>query len=439
MNNNALTSVVSNVRKCTLVQRIGGISQIYGLMVESNGPDVFLGEECEIYRKKYGNKVRAEVVALKNDKVILMPYGDLRGVSYGDEVLATGRAVSVPVGEELLGRVIDGFGNPLDDKPRPLCDERYSLYGEPINPLSRQRITKILNTGVKAIDCLLTVGRGQRVGIFSGSGVGKSSLLGMIARHMDADVNVIAMVGERGREVMEFISEVLGPEGLKKSIVVVATSDQPALKRTHAAFAATAIAEYFRNRGQHVVLTMDSLTRFAMAQREIGLAVGEPPTSRGYTPSVFAILPRLLERAGTTASGGTITAFYSVLVEGDDMNDPIADNVRAILDGHIVLKRELANKNVYPPIDILSSTSRLMHSLTTADERKMANEAVRLLSQYTESRDMVELGVYRAGTNPQLDLAIKIAPKLQEYFTQNIDAEFTREQSMHGIREILSR
>ncbi len=433
----ALKNIVANLKHCRLIQRVGTVSKIYGLVVESTGPDAFLGEECEIFNANYGTKIKAEVVALKDGKVFLMPYGEMRGVSLGNEVVATGRSVSVPVGEQLLGRVIDAFGHPLDDKPKPKCLYEYPLYSEPMNPLSRQRISNILQTGVKVIDSMLTIGQGQRVGIFSGSGVGKSSLVGMLSRHTEADVNVIALVGERGREVLDFIEESLGEEGLKKSVVVVATSDQPALTRSHAALAATSIAEYFRDQGLQVVLTMDSLTRYAMALREIGLAVGEPPTARGYTPSVFANLPKLLERCGTSNTGGAITAFYSVLVEGDDMNDPIADNVRAILDGHIVLDRKLANKHVYPSIDILSSTSRLMNDLVKTEELDTVGQVKRAYSQYAESKDMIDLGMYKPGANNELDYAVKVVPKVQDYLCQRVNESVSRTDAFNEINTIM--
>lgn len=433
----ALNAIQTNIQNMNILQRIGAVSEVTGLLVESIGPDAFLGEECEIYNSNYGLKIKAEVIALKNRKVHLMPYGDMRGVNLGCEVIASGRAVSVSVGDALLGRVIDAFGNPLDGRERPVCTTTYPLYGEPLNPLSRKNIEKILQTGVKVIDTMLTIGKGQRVGIFAGSGVGKSSLIGMIARHMNADVNVIALVGERGREVLDFIQKNLGDEGLKKSVIVVATSDQPALHRTHAALAATSIAEYFRDKGLDVVLTMDSVTRYAMALREIGLAIGEPPTSRGYTPSVFANLPRLLERCGTSSSGGSITAFYSVLVEGDDINDPIADAVRAILDGHIVLDRKIANKNIYPSIDILASTSRLMNDLIDNDDKSLANKIRKAYSIYTESKDMIELGVYKAGSNPKLDYAVNVVPKLQEYFTQAVNLPSDRQEAIRDLLELV--
>ena len=436
--NKLFTNMATNLTNCQLVQRIGQVSKISGLLVESTGPDAFLGEECEIYNTNYGVKVKAEVVSLRDGKVLLMPYSDMRGVSLGNEVIATGRAVSVPVGKNLLGRVIDGFGNPLDDLPKPKCTYQYPLFGEPMNPLSRQRINSVLETGVKVIDSLTTIGKGQRIGIFSGSGVGKSSLIGMIARHASADVNVIALVGERGREVIDFIEESLGQDGLAKSVIVVATSDQSALTRSHAALAATSIAEFFRDQGLHVILMMDSLTRYAMALREIGLAVGEPPTTRGYTPSVFASLPKLLERCGTSNTGGSITALYSVLVEGDDMNDPVVDNVRAILDGHLVLDRKLANKYVYPPVDALTSISRLMNDLISENELELAASIRKALSVYSESKDILDIGMYKPGSNPDLDFAVKVVPELQKCFSQKVTETCTRQQAIKELRVIMS-
>ena len=428
---------LSAVRKSEFIRRTGKVSQFFGLVVESIGPDVFLGELCEIYSRKPGQPIVAEVVGLKDSKVLLMPYGELRGISLGSEVIATGRSGQVPVGEALLGRVVDAFCQPLDAKPLPSLETSYPIYPEPLNPLARTRITEVLETGVRSIDSLLTLGRGQRVGIFSGSGVGKSTLLGMIARNMNADVNVIALVGERGREVRDFIEENLGHEGLKKSVIVVATSDQPALARSHAALTATAIAEYFRDQGQDVVLTMDSVTRFAMAQREIGLSIGEPPTSRGYTPSVFAALSKLLERGGTSGSGGSITAIYTVLVEGDDINDPISDSIRAILDGHIILSRDLASQGHYPAIDILNSTSRLLPDLAKDAELQLVQKAITCLSTYMKSKDMVEIGAYRAGTNPNLDAAIKLMPEMDRFLRQGMHESTSRPQAMGKLQSVL--
>jgi flagellum-specific ATP synthase len=357
----------------------------------------------------------------------------------GSEVIATGRAAYVPAGEALLGRVIDAFGNPLDGRPLPALSEQYPIYPEPINPLKRTRIREILETGVRGIDTLLTLGRGQRVGIFSGSGVGKSTLLGMIARNMNADVNVIALVGERGREVRDFIEDILGPDGLSRSVVVVATSDQPALVRMRAAFSATAIAEYFSDQGLDVVLTMDSITRFAMAQREIGLSIGEPPTARGYTPSVFAVLPKLLERGGAFETGGSITSIYTILVEGDDMSDPIADTVRAILDGHIVLARALANRAHYPAIDILGSVSRLMPELLTEEGLAVAKQVVKMLSVYQASKDLIDVGAYRAGVNPELDNAIRYMPDLDNFLTQGPRDSVVRNAALQQLNALLAK
>lgn len=433
-----IDTYIDAIEAADLVKRTGKVVQFFGLIVESMGPDACLGELCEIHSTTSQQPILAEVVGLKGGHVLLMPYGDLRGIGLGSQVTATGRPVDVQVGNRLLGRVIDPFGKPLDEKGKVVFDKSYPLYSEPLNPLERERIDTPLETGVRSIDSLLTVGKGQRIGIFAGSGVGKSTLLGMIARNMDADVNVIALLGERGREVNDFIETALGEEGLRRSVVIAATADQPALVRTHAAFVATAVAEYFRDQGKNVVLTMDSITRFATAQREIGLAVGEPPTSRGYTPSVFTILPRLLERGGKIRGGGTITAFYTVLVEGDDMNDPIADNVRAILDGHIVLTRELANSGHFPAVDILQSISRLTPDVTSKDQQKIARKAISYLNTYQKARDMVELGAYRNGTNPELDSAIKILPKLTSHLQQDRDEKATLENSFKQLSTVVS-
>jgi flagellum-specific ATP synthase len=429
-------ALIEKIRTAKLLEHSGQVLQFFGLLIEANGPDVFLGERCEIRSKDGASTLSAEVVGIRDGKVLLMPYGELRGIRKGSDIIATGQPVRVPVGEQLLGRVIDSFGKPLDGGSDPGCTEYYDLFADPLNPLQRPAISQPLETGVKCIDTLLTIGRGQRIGIFSGSGVGKSTLLGMIARNVAADINVIALIGERGREVLEFIQKNLGPEGMRRSVVVVATSDQSALLRSHAALAATAIAEYFRDSGRDVLLTMDSVTRFAMAQREIGLSIGEPPTARGYTPSVFAILPKLLERAGTGANGGSITALYTVLVEGDDMNEPIADHVRAIVDGHIVLSRKLAHEAHYPAIDILQSVSRLANDLRSDEQTELAQLAQRYTSIYQNSRDMLDLGAYQAGANPELDRAIHAAPGLRDFLCQaqhqsyRTDAAFAQLQTL---------
>jgi flagellum-specific ATP synthase len=429
---------VCAVREAELTMRLGRVSRFFGTVVESSGPDAFVGEMCQIQSRSAGTPVSAEVLGLKDGKVLLMPYDDLHGMALGSQVVATGQPAYTPAGEALLGRVVDAFGAPLDGRPLNGTLTQCRLRPEPINPLERARVSDVLETGVRAIDCMFTVGRGQRMGIFSGSGVGKSTLLGMIARNMNADVNVIAMVGERGREVREFVEEILGPKELQRSVVVAATSDQPALVRIRAAHAATAIAEYFRDRGLHVVLSMDSITRYAMAQREIGLCVGEPPTARGYTPSVFAALPRLLERGGVREAGGSITAFYTVLVEGDDLNDPIADAVRSILDGHLTLDRTLASRGHLPAIDPLNSVSRLVRQLVPYGDLELIRQALRFLSVYHASRDLIDVGAYRAGGNAELDQAVRLAAPLERFLTQAPDLSVPRIKSMEQLHGTLA-
>lgn len=430
---------LENIKHAQLVSRTGKLSQFYGSVVEANGPDVFVGEVCEIHSNQVNHTINAEVVGLQQGKVLLMPAGDLKGVRLGSQVVATGRTFQVPVGKNFLGRVIDPFGNPLDGKGPIQAEYHAPLYPEPINPLERSRITDVLETGVKAIDSCLTVGKGQRIGLFAGSGVGKSTLLGMLARHCQAGVNVIALIGERGREVRDFIEDTLGEEGLKKSVVVVATADQPALVRTHAAFAATALAEYFRSQDQHVLLMMDSITRLAMAQREIGLSIGEPPTSRGYTPSSFAILPRVLERCGGLRGQGSISAFYTVLVEGDDMNDPVADNVRAIVDGHIVLTREIANRGHYPAIDLQQSVSRLMPDITSDAEYDLAIKTIEVLTTYNSAKDMIDMGLYKQGANPKLDRAIDLMEKIEPFLKQKKEDVQTRTDAIGFLRGVVHK
>lgn len=398
----------------------GKVTQVIGLTVESEGPDASVGDVCYIYPAKSSRPIKAEVVGFRDNKVILMPLGELHAIGPGCDVVGTGKPLTVQVGSELLGRVLDGLGQPLDGSFIPARMPHYSTHNEPNNPLFRPRVTEPLGIGVRAIDGLLTVGQGQRVGIFAGSGVGKSTLLGMIARNTAADVNVIALIGERGREVLEFIEKDLGPEGLARSVVIVATSDQPALIRIKGAMIATTIAEYFRDRGLNVMLMMDSVTRFAMAQREIGLAIGEPPATRGYTPSVFAMLPRLLERAGTGRTG-SITAFYTVLVDGDDMNEPIADAVRGILDGHIVLSRSLAQKGHYPAIDVLASVSRVMNDIVPEEQKAASRELKRLLATYRESEDLINIGAYQSGSNAEIDRSIRYYEAIRSFTTQRTD------------------
>ncbi|MFY0542787.1 flagellar protein export ATPase FliI [Brevibacillus sp. H7] len=395
----------------------GKVTQVVGLTIESQGPEVKLGEICQIYSQHGEEPISAEVVGFRDNKVLLMPLGELTSIGPGCDVVATGRALSVKVGPEILGKVLDGLGRPMQGGSLPFGLIHYPTNNMPPNPLLRPRICEPLSVGVRAIDGLLTIGKGQRVGIFAGSGVGKSTLMGMIARNTTADVNVIALIGERGREVMEFIHRDLGEEGLQKSVVVVATSDQPAMIRIKGAMIATSIAEYFRDRGLNVMLMMDSVTRFAMAQREIGLAIGEPPATRGYTPSVFAVLPKLLERAGT-ADKGSITAFYTVLVDSDDMNDPIADAVRGILDGHIVLDRKIAHKGHFPAIDVLQSVSRVMNEICSDQHLEAARQLKRHLATYREAEDLINIGAYKLGTNREIDAAIRYRDIIRDFTAQ---------------------
>lgn len=421
-----------------LYRRIGTVANLSGLSIEARGPDAAIGEVCKIIPRHGDTLLRAEVIGLREDRVVLMPYGDTRGVGVGCEVYATGQLPDIGVGNTLLGRVIDAFGNPLDSLPAPALQQRRPLRSAALNPLQRPRISKVLETGVRAIDGLLTLGQGQRVGIFAGSGVGKSTLLGMIARHVIADVNVIALIGERGREVKEFIENHLGESGLKRSVVIAATADQPALARVRAAYAATSIAEYFRDQGKQVLLTMDSVTRFAMAKREIGLAAGEPPTARGYTPSVFAELPELCERCGTAGSGGAITALYTVLVEGDDFNEPISDMLRATLDGHVVLSRKLAHTGHFPAIDILQSASRLLTDLVAPEDISVIRQAIAQLAVFERNREMIDIGAYRSGSNPEIDMAVKVLPALNALLCQGSTEHVSRAMVIRQLHQIMA-
>ena len=414
-------SMLNAIKNTPLIKRVGKVTQIFGLIIESDGPDVFIGEQVEIYSSISEDVVAAEVIGIKNNKVIMMPYEDVSGIKYGSEVIGTGRSLRIPVSEHLLGRVIDPFGNPLDELGAIKSDELSGTFQKTVNPLTRPPIKDRFETGIKVIDTLIPMGRGQRVGLFAGSGVGKSSLLAMIAKDMSSDVNVIALIGERGREVREFIDKHLTADVLSRSIVVVATSDTSALMRRQAALTATTISEHFRSDGRHVALLMDSVTRYAMALREIALSVGEPPTSRGYTPSVFSALPKLLERSGTDVSGGSVTAIYTVLVEGDDLNEPISDHIRATIDGHIVLSRKIAERAIYPAIDILKSESRLKHDVLPSKEIELGNKLRNLISEYEESRDLIQIGAYKAGSNILLDEAIKKWPKIKSFSAQNLN------------------
>lgn len=418
------------------IQKYGRVTEIVGLVVKAEGPNTNLGCICDIFSSGGERKIRAEVLGFRDNHVLLMPLEEVSGISPGCRVVARDDKATIPVGEGLLGRVVDGLGNPIDGKGPIVPQAEYPLYAAPVNPLSRSRIQEPLDLGIRAINGLLTVGRGQRMGIFSGSGVGKSILLGMIARHTKADCNVIALIGERGREVNEFIEKELGPMGLEKSIVVVATSDHLPLIRMRGAFTATAIAEFFRDKGLHVNLMMDSVTRFATAQREIGLALGEPPASKGYTPSVFTLLPRLLERAGAVEGRGTITGLYTVLVEGDDFNEPIADAVRAILDGHIVLTRELAMQNHYPAIDVLTSVSRVMNDIMDESHLGLSNRLKKVLALYRKNEDLIKIGAYTAGSSPDIDDAIEKNALINQYLAQDVNARASLAESLEGLQAI---
>ena len=419
-------------------KRYGKVSRVVGIMIESQGPEANIGEVCYIHSAtKKREPILAEVVGFNNEKIILMPYSEVTEIGPGCLVESTGKPLTIKVGRGLIGSVVDSLGNPLDGSPLPKGLSNYLTEQSPPNPLERPPIHEAYQVGVKVIDSLLTMGKGQRVGLFAGSGVGKSTLLGMIARNSSADINVIALIGERGREVREFIEKDLGSDGLKKSIVVVATSDQPALMRIKGAYTATAISEYFRDLGFQVNLMMDSITRVAMAQREIGLAVGEPPTTKGYTPSVFSILPKLLERTGTN-SKGAITAFYTVLVDGDDMNEPIADAVRGILDGHFVMDRSLAEKGQYPAINVLKSISRVMNQITTTEHQAYAQKLRTILAKYEENQELISIGAYKRGTDQEIDMAINYYPKIMDYLKQDVYEAHSLENSIEMMRMLLN-
>ncbi|MED1721722.1 flagellar protein export ATPase FliI [Brevibacillus parabrevis] len=409
----------------------GKVTQVVGLTIESQGPEVKLGEICHLYPANSKEPIIAEVVGFRENKVLLMPLGELTAIGPGCDVVATGRSLEVKVGPEILGSVLDGLGRPYQGA-LPFGLSSYPTNNLPPNPILRPRIKEPLSVGVRAIDGLLTVGKGQRVGIFAGSGVGKSTLMGMIARNTTADINVIGLIGERGREVMEFIERDLGEEGLKRSVVVVATSDQPAMIRIKGALIATSIAEYFRDRGLNVMLMMDSVTRFAMAQREVGLAIGEPPATRGYTPSVFAMMPKLMERAGT-ADKGSITAFYTVLVDSDDMNDPIADAARGILDGHIVLDRKIAQKGHFPAIDVMASVSRVMSEIVTDDHKEAARQLKKHLATFREAEDLINIGAYKPGSNRDIDAAVRYKDIIAEFTAQGTHEPSTLQSAVKAL------
>jgi flagellum-specific ATP synthase len=435
---NELAACLQTLKDSDPIQVRGTVTNIVGLVVEGHGPGSCMGGMCEIYPKGSGDSIMAEVVGFRDKRVLLMPLGDLGGIGPGSTIVARKADPSAKVGDELLGRVIDGMGMPLDGKTLAIRGKEMPLYGQPANPLRKKRITEPLDLGIAAINGVLTMGKGQRMAIMAGSGVGKSVLMGMMARHTTADVNVIALIGERGREVKEFIEKDLGEDGLKRSVVVAAVSDQPALIRIRGAYLATTIAEYFRDQGLDVLLMMDSITRYALSMREIGLAIGEPPTTRGYTPSCFARLPRLLERAGNTSSQGSITGLYTVLVEGDDLSEPVSDSVRSIVDGHIVLSRQLAARGHYPAIDILGSVSRVMNDIVDKEHLKLARTLVEHKAVYEEARDLINIGAYAPGNNPRIDAAVKHIDAVDRFLRQGIDEGVTLEESVDRMKKIVS-
>ncbi len=434
-------SVLKDCINQTELTKINGkVEQVVGLVIESSGPIASVGEACWITPADgKGSPLLAEVVGFRQHHVLLMPLGEMRGLGPGSEVVKTGAPFKISVGNGLLGRVIDAMGKSIDGNgPIFPLDEKYPIHRDPPPAMDRRRINTHVATGVRAIDSLLTLGEGQRLGIFSGSGVGKSTLLGMIAKQTEADINVIALVGERGREVRDFLERDLGKKGLSRSVVVVATSDQPSLIRIQAALVATTIAEYFRDKGNKVMLMMDSVTRFAMAQREVGLAIGEPPTTKGYTPSVFALLPKVLERAGTTSHQGSITGLYTILVEADDMNDPISDTCRAILDGHIVLSRELASQNHYPAIDVLNSVSRVMRDIVTKEQLEAAENIRSILATYKSVEDLIAIGAYVKGTNHKVDVAIQKLDSVQAFLRQTREEETKWSETLQKSKVFLN-
>ncbi len=417
------------------MNEIGKVIRIIGLVIEADGPSSSIGDLCYIYPDTGSEPVKAEVVGFKDNIIQLMPLGNMEGLKPGSIVISTGSPMKIQVGHELLGRVLDGLGVPIDTNIEIKSNKYYSTSGQNINPLSRKRIDEPLSLGIRSVDGFMTVGKGQRMGIFAGSGVGKSTTMAMIAKNTTADMNVIALIGERGREVREFIENSLGEEGLKRSVVVVATSEQPSLVKIKAAFVATAIAEYFRDCGHDVLFMLDSMTRISMAQREIGLAIGEPPATRGYTPSVFVMMPRLMERTGA-GEKGTITGLYTVLVEGDDFNEPISDTARSILDGHIMLSRDLAHKNHYPAVDVLQSISRVMNDITTKEHKTAAAKIRNFLALYQKNSDLINIGAYVKGTDSEIDKAIELNPIINEFLAQSIDEKCSYNETIKRLIEI---
>lgn len=432
-----INDLAALIKKTESVSHISKIENVVGLSMEASGGNARIGDIAYIYNEADDHQIPVEVVGFKNGKIQLMAYENITGIAAGTFVRNTGKRLSIPVSKELVGRIIDSMGQPIDNKGPIKADAYYEVNNvQGTNPLDRPRIEDRLEFGVRAIDSLLTIGKGQRVGIFAGSGVGKSTTMGMIARNVKADINVIALVGERGRELLEFVEHDLGPEGMKRSVIVVATSDQPAMLRVKCPLVATTVAEYFRDQGLDVLLMMDSLTRFAMAQRDIGLATGEPPVARGYTPSIYAEFPKLLERAGKFTKG-SITGVYTVLVEGDDVNEPISDTARSILDGHIVLSRRLANENHYPAIDVSASISRLMSNIAEPEHKKVAAKFRDYLSIYEKNADLIAIGAYKKGSNPALDVAISKIDAMNSFLKQTVDEKSTMQGAVEQMREIV--
>jgi len=425
------------LKSCRPIKMEGKIVKVAGIVAEADGPGMSIGSLCSIKNGK-GQNIQAEVIGFNDKSVIVMPFGEMRGIEPGSRIVDINQQPTVKVGESYLNRVVDGLGTPIDGKGAIQANIDYPIYGQVLNPLKREIIHEVIDVGISSINAMHTLGKGQRIAIMAGSGVGKSVLMGMIARYTVADVIVIALIGERGREVREFIERNLGNEGLKKSVVVVATSDSPALARIRGAHLATTIAEYFRDKGLDVVLIMDSITRFAMSLREVGLAAGEPPSAKGYTPSVFIQIPKLLERTGNLEKKGSITGIYTVLVEGDDMNEPIADTVRSIVDGHIILSRDLAHKGHYPAVDVLSSISRVMSDIIERDHLDMARKLVRVLATYREAEDLINIGAYVDGSDPNIDFAKKMIRKINSFLQQDIQQNISFKDSVLGLKDALT-
>ncbi len=432
------TDLCANIKMNNFYKVYGRVEQIVAMTVEATGIACNIGDVCRMFSAGPDKtEVLAEVVGFRDNKVLLMPYSDTDGIGYGSFIENTNQKLTINVSEDLIGRTIDALGNPIDGKGPIAEGSYYSIGGVRSNPMERPPIAQPIELGVKAIDGMMTIGKGQRMGIFAGSGVGKSTLMGMIARNIKADVNVIALVGERGREVMEFINRDLGPEGIKRSVLVIATSDQPAMMRSKCALTATTIAEYFKDMGKDVLLMMDSLTRYCMAEREIGLSIGEPPVARGYTPSIYASLPKLLERCGNFRTG-SITGLFTVLVEGDDSNEPVSDTVRGIIDGHIMLSRKIAIKNHYPAIDVTASLSRLMSEIASPEQKQAANKIRKIMSLYQENADLISIGAYKSGTNPELDDAIKKMPAINEFLQQPVSQKFDFADTVEIMMQIIA-